>query len=68
MPDTAISKSEQSRRSFDETIDQANRAIQRTRAEIARSRALSQSEAKRDRVDDEPKGFGRESENAALFR
>jgi hypothetical protein len=36
---------EQGWRSLQETVDQANRAIEGSRAEIARSRALSQSEA-----------------------
>jgi hypothetical protein len=45
QPDPFDSKSEQSHRSLHETIDQANRAIEGSRAEIARSQALGQSVA-----------------------
>jgi hypothetical protein len=45
QPDRPDSKSEQGRSSLNETIDQANRAIEGSRAEIARSQALGQSVA-----------------------
>ena len=44
-PDSLKNKSEQHHPSLGETIDRANRAIEESRAEIARSRALSHSEA-----------------------
>jgi ABC-type transporter Mla subunit MlaD len=43
--DPSGSKSEQGQRSLNQTIDQANRAIEGSRAEIARSHALGQSVA-----------------------
>lgn len=56
MPETkqphdpsGLSHSEQSRRSFDKTVDEAAKAIEQTRAQIARSKALSQSEAAQSR-------------------
>jgi hypothetical protein len=45
QPDPPDSKSEQGRNALNETIDQANRAIEGSRAEIARSQALGQSVA-----------------------
>ena len=45
QPDPPDSKSEQGQSSLNETIDQANRAIEGSRAEIARSQALGQSVA-----------------------
>jgi hypothetical protein len=45
QPDPSGSKSEQGQRLLGETIDQANRAIEGSRAEIARSHALGQSVA-----------------------
>ena len=45
QPDSPNSNSEQSQRSLGETVDQANRAIEESRAEIARSQALRQSVA-----------------------
>ena len=45
QPDSPDSNSEQSQRSLGETVDQANRAIEESRAEIARSQALRQSVA-----------------------
>ncbi len=44
-PDPPDRNSGQSQRSVGETIDQANRAIEESRAEIARSQALGQSVA-----------------------
>ncbi len=44
-PDPPDRNSGQSQRSVGETIDQANRAIEESRAEIARSQALRQSVA-----------------------
>jgi hypothetical protein len=40
-----ITLSEQGQRSFAKTMEEANHAIEQTRAQIIRSRALSQSEA-----------------------
>ncbi len=45
QPDSPDGKPAPSRPSLGETIDEANRVIERSRAEIARSRLLSQSEA-----------------------
>ncbi len=44
-PDSPDGKPARSQPSLGETIDEANRVIERSRAEIARSRVLSQSEA-----------------------
>jgi hypothetical protein len=44
-PTSDKSTSEQRQRSFSEAIDQANRVIERSQAEIARSQALGQSVA-----------------------
>jgi hypothetical protein len=68
QPDPPISKSEQSQRSVDETMDQASRAIEAARAEVARSRALTQSEAdiarEIDRISEE-NGAPRANKNGA---
>lgn len=42
---SSTSQSDQDRRSFQTTMDEANRAIAETQAQIARSRALGQAEA-----------------------
>ena len=44
-PDPPESRSARAQRSLGETIDQANRAIEESRAEIARSKALGESVA-----------------------
>ena len=44
-PASDKSTSEQRQRSFSEALDQANRVIERSQAEIARSQALGQSVA-----------------------
>ena len=45
QPDPLGDRPEQSRRSLDEIIDRANRAIEGSRAEITRSRVLGESVA-----------------------
>jgi hypothetical protein len=42
-PDSSVKKPEQSQPSLSETIDRANRAIEESRSEIARSQALGQT-------------------------
>jgi DNA-binding GntR family transcriptional regulator len=44
QPARSSSKSDQSQRSLTEAMDRAHRVIESARAEVARSRALSQSE------------------------
>jgi hypothetical protein len=41
----SLSHSERSQRSFNQALDEATAAIEKTRAQITRSRGLSQSEA-----------------------
>ncbi len=56
QPPRPSSQSDLSQRSLNETVDRANRVIESARAEIARSRALSRSEADRAREIDRISG------------
>jgi hypothetical protein len=67
-PDSSDKKPEQSQPSLSETIDRANRAIEGSRSEIARSQALGQSVAdlnrKLERISEDENGasYGQKDE------